>query len=73
LVDCCEADRWYPCRHLSSISLNIAHFWHPCGNLQKHDRVKDVCSRNTLLHKEFNHSMLTKQYIIYSHFVTVDY
>jgi hypothetical protein len=35
--------------------------------------TKDVCSKTVLLYEEFNHSILAKQYIIYSHFVTVDY
>lgn len=35
--------------------------------------TKDVCSKTLLLCEEFNHSMLVKQCINYSHFIIVDF
>jgi hypothetical protein len=35
--------------------------------------IEDVCSWIVFLYNEFDHSMLSKCYIIYSHFVAVDY
>jgi hypothetical protein len=69
-------------RQISDIPVAIPEVFHPTLNtdgnhagisIEMTKLIKDVCSRISLLYDEFNCNKLAKQYIIYSHSVTVDW
>jgi hypothetical protein len=69
-------------RQTSNVHIAIFEVFHPTSHtaathagilIDMIKLVKNVCSRNVLFYKEFNHSMQVKWYSIYSPFVTGDY